>query len=103
MVLRLDLMLRILQSEDQNLDTKCLPLSETMSVGMPCFGKTCIVKILASWGALSSACIGMNRAILVRQSTMTSIMLLDSGSHSMKSIEIELHGRSGMGKNCSGP
>src|SRR5882724_380570 len=70
---------------------KCLPQSETMSVRVPCFAKTCDKKIQARSSASMSRKEGMNRAILVRQHTTTKIVSCPSnrGSPSMKSIEIE--------------
>jgi hypothetical protein len=53
----------------------------------------------ASCGAVISSTVGMNIPCLKSQSTMTRIAVcpLDSGRYSMKSMNIEFHGCSGMG------
>src|SRR5882724_6910491 len=70
---------------------KCLPRSETMSVGVPCFAKTCDKNTRARCSASISQKVGMNRAISVRWHTTTKIVscLSDKGNPSIKSIEIE--------------
>ena len=89
----------------QKRDMKCRPLSDTMSVGTPCFEKTCCTNSWASCGVVSVFNVGMKIAILVKRSTTTKIesWLSLVGSPSIKSMESELHGRSGMGKNRRGP
>ena len=54
--------------------------------------------VMVSWAGIKIAC-------LVSLSTMTKIVLNleDDGSFSMKSIEMEFHGRSGMGSCLRDP
>ena len=54
--------------------------------------------VMVSWAGIKITC-------LVSQSTMTKIVSNpeDDGSFSMKSIEIEFHGRSGMGSCLRDP
>jgi len=56
------------------------------------------VDVMVSWTGIKIAC-------LVSQSTMTKIVSNpeDDGSFSMKSIEMEFHGRSGMGSCLRDP
>src|SRR5882724_5506954 len=98
---RLALMPNSWQSNRQKREMKCFPQSETMSVGVPCFAKTCDKNIRARSSASMSRKVGMNRAILVRWHTTTKIVSCpsDRGSPSMKSIEIESQGHSLIGRN----
>ena len=56
------------------------------------------VDVMVSWAGIKIAC-------LVSQSTMTKIVSNpeDDGSFSMKSIEMEFHGHSGMGSCLRDP
>ena len=56
------------------------------------------VDMMVSWAGIKIAC-------LVSRSTMTKIVSNpeDDGSFSMKSIEMEFHGRSGMGSCLRDP
>ena len=60
---------------------------------------TCSMNTQASPLVGRVATVGMNKAILVRRQTMTSMesLPLDKGSGSIESIEIEDHGWSGIG------
>ena len=60
---------------------------------------TCYINTWASPLAVRVVTVGMNKAILVRRQTMTSMesLLLDKGSGLIKSIEMEDHGWSGIG------
>ena len=104
-VLRFDWIPSKAQSEAQKRETKCLPRSETMSEGVPCFEKTWSKKVRARRGVSSSERMGMKSAIFVSRSTTTKIMSwpLEMGSHSMKSMDMEDHGLSGIGRKRSGP
>src|SRR5882724_10175319 len=84
---------------------KCFPRWEMLSVGVPCFTKTCDKKMQARSSASMSQKVGMNSAILVRCHTTTRIISCpsDRGSPSIKSIEIESQGRSPIGRNQCGP
>ena len=105
MVLRLDRTPRRVQSEAQKRETKCFPLSETMSAGVPCLVKMFCKKIFASCGASMSDLVGMKWAILVSRSTTTNIVSnpSETGNHSMKSMEMDDQGLSGIGRKRSGP
>src|SRR5215471_18217235 len=89
----------------QNLETKCLPRSETMSEGVPCFEKTCRRNSIAISSAVASLCVGMNNTIFDNRHTTTRIVSksLDGGKPSIKSMEMESQGRLGTGRNFSGP
>ena len=103
-VLRLYRTPRRVQSEAQKRETKCFPLSETMSAGVPCLVKMFCRKIFASCGASMSDLMGMKWAILVSQSTTTSIVSkpLETSNHSIKSMDMEDQGLSGIGRKHSG-
>ncbi len=92
-------------SEAQNSDVKSFPRSETISAGSPCCAKISRRKTRASSGASMVLMVGMNRAILVRRSTTTRMQSnpSESGRPSMKSIESEFQGCSGMGRKRRGP
>ena len=104
-VLRLDWTPRRVQSEAQKRETKCFPLSETMSVGVPCLVKIFWRNIFESCGASMSDLVGMKWAIIVSQSTTTNIVLnpSETGNHSIKSMEMDDQGLSGIGRKRSGP
>ena len=104
MVLRLDRTPRRVQSKAQKRETKCFPLSETMSAGVPCLVKMFCKKIFASCGASMSDLMGMKWAILVSQSTTTSIVSKPSetGNHLIKSMDMKDQGLSGISRTHSG-
>ena len=104
-VLRLDRTPRRVQSEAQKRETKCFPLSETMSAGVPCLVKMFCRKIFASCGASMWDLMGMKWAILVSRSTTTRIVSkpLETGNHLIKSMDMEDQGLSGIGRKRSGP
>ncbi len=93
-------------SEAQNSDVKSFPRSETISAGSPCCAKISRRKTCtrASSGVSMVLSVGMNRAILVRRSmtTRTQSKPSESGRPSMKSMESEFQGRSGMGRKRRG-
>ena len=93
------------QSKAQKRETKCFPLSETMSAGVPCLVKIFCRKIFASCGESMSDLVGMKWAILVSQSTTTNIVSkpLETGNHSIKSMDMEDQGLLGIGRKRSGP
>src|ERR1700730_193336 len=88
-------------SEDQNFETNSFPQLETMSWGAPCLVNTCFKNSVANSMALSVLRHSMKIAYFVSLSTITGIesKSKDRGNPSMKSIEMELHGRCGIGKN----
>ena len=75
-----------------------------MSAGVPCLMKMFHKKIFASCGASMLDLVGMKWAILVSQSTTTSIVskTLETSNHSIKSMDMEDQGLSGIGRKRSG-
>jgi hypothetical protein len=96
---------RSLQRDVQNRDVKSFPQSEMISLGVPCLANTYRKKSMGTSPESMSENVGMKSAIFVSQWTITRIMSWpsDRGNPSMKSIEIESHGYSPMGKNRRGP
>ena len=86
---------------DTNLDLR----SEVTWLGTPCFENTCVVNTLASSGALILSVVEMKITCFESQSTTTRIAVYSDevGSCSMKSIEIECQGQSGIGSCLSRP
>jgi hypothetical protein len=71
----------------------------------PCLENTWMMNSWASCGVVISSTVGMNIPRLESQSTMTRIVVCpsDSGRCSIKSMEIEFHGRSGTGSCLRSP
>src|SRR3984893_4526162 len=92
-------------SEDQNFKTNSFPRSETMSWGAPCLANTCFKNSVANSMAPSVLWHSMKIAYFVSLSTITRIesKSKDRGNPSMKSIEMELHGRCRIGRNFISP
>ena len=69
--------------------------------GMPCLEKTWRMDNLANIGGMMVLTVRIKIECLVRQSMMTNIMseLSDMGNFSMKSMNIEFHGLSGI-RSC---
>src|SRR5882672_5248740 len=80
-------------------DTNSEPQLEVTWLGAPCFENTWVTKSLESLGTLTLSSVGMKIACFERRSTTTRITVKadKGGSCSMKSIEIECQGRSGIG------
>src|SRR5882672_7670283 len=80
-------------------DMNSEPQSEVTWLGTPCFENTWVMKSLASSGALTLSSVRLKIACFERRSTTTRIAVKadDSGSCSIKSIEIECQGQSGIG------
>ena len=76
-----------------------MPWSEVTCEGTPCLEKTWRMNSLASMGDVMVSMVGITIDCLVRWSMMTSIVSkpLDIGSFSMKSMDIEFQGFSGIG------
>ena len=74
---------------------------EVMCEGMPYLEKTWRTNNLANIGDMMVSTVGIKIDCLVRQSTITSIVVepLDMGNFSMKSMDIEFHGLSGI-RSC---
>src|SRR5260221_413103 len=75
------------------------PRSEVMWDGMPCFENTWVRNSWASSRESMESWVGMKRDCFVRWSTITNIAVCpsDAGSCSIKSIEMDSHGRGGIG------
>ena len=76
-----------------------VPWSEVTCEGTLCLEKTWRMNSLASMGDVMVSTVGIKIDCLVRWSMMTSIVLelSDIGSFSMKSMDIEFQGLSGIG------
>ena len=98
-------MLNSLPRDWKKCDTNSGPRSDVTCNGAPCFEKTCERNKQESSGEVMESCIGMKRECLVSQSTTTRMdeKLSDSGSCSMKSIEMESHGCVRIGSCLSNP
>ena len=98
-------MSRAFLSEQKKCETNSVLRSDVTCVGMPCLENTWRRKSCASLGKVIVLCVGMNSACFKRWSTMTRIVvkLEDVGSCSIKSMEMEFHGHSGMGSCLSIP
>ena len=81
-----------------------MPRLEVMCEGTPCLEKTWRTNSLASMGDVMVSTVGIKIDCLVRRSMMTSIVSepSDIGSFSMKSMDIEFQGLSGIG-SCLSP
>ena len=92
-------------SEQKKAETNSEPRSEAMYEGMPCLEKTWRTKNLANIGDIMVLTVGININCLVRGSIMTNIMSEPSemGNFSMKSLDIEFHGLSGIGSCFRSP
>ena len=98
-------MSRTFPSERKKAKTNSEPQSEVMCEGMPCLEKTWRTNNLANIGDVMVSTVGIKINCLVRWSTITSIMseLSDMGNFSMKSMDIEFHGLSGIGSCFRSP
>src|SRR5215469_2419865 len=98
-------MLSMWYRDFQNLDTKCLPRSDTISDGAPCLENTCRRKRRATPSVSTFLCVGMKSPIFISWHTTTKIVSKPSegGKPSIKSMEMDDQGRSGMGRNRRGP
>ena len=89
----------------KNLETNSGPQSEVTCSGTPCLEKTCVTNMIAKSSEVQWIVVGINMACLDKRSTITRIESEpeEVGSVSIKSIEIEFHGRSGIGSCFSKP
>ena len=83
------------KKEDMNLE----PQSDVTCEGTPCLEMTGMTKSLASLVEVRVSCVRMKMLCFDSQSMMTRIVLKqeDRGSFSMKSMEMEFQGHSGIG------
>ena len=98
-------MSRTFLSEWKKAETNSKPQSEVTCKGMPCLEKTWRTNNLANIGDVMVSTIGIKIDCLVRRSMITSIVseLSDMGNFSMKSMDIEFHGLSGIGSCFRSP
>ena len=80
-------------------ETNSGPWSEVTCSGMPCLENTCIMNSIARSSEVQRMVVGMNMPCLESRSTITRIESQpeDVRKVSMKSIEMEFHGHSGIG------
>ena len=81
------------------------PQSQVTWDGTPCFENTWRMNKFANCCALILLTVGMNMPCLESLSMMTriAVWLSESGNCSIKSIEIEFHGLSGIGSCLRNP
>ena len=86
-------------------DTNSEPRLDVTWEGTPCLEKTWMTKSLASLAEVMVSYVGMKMLCFDSQSTMTKMVskLEDRGSFSMKSMEMEFQGRSGIGSCFRSP
>ena len=86
-------------------DTNSDPQSEVTWEGTPCLENTCSMNSFVRSAEVTVLWVGMNISCFMRQSTTTRIVVyLDNfGNCSMKSIDIEFQGCSGIGSCLSKP
>ena len=91
--------------ERKNLETNSEPRSEVTCSGTPCLENTCIMNMSARSSEVQWIVVGMKIPCLDSRSTITRIASQpeDVGRVSMKSMEMEFHGRSGIGSCFSNP
>ena len=94
-------MSRTFLREWKKVETNSEPPSEVTCEGMPCLEKTWRMNSLATIGDVMVSMVGITINCLVRQSMMTNIVSepSDMGNFSMKSMDIEFHGLSGI-RSC---
>ena len=98
-------MSRTFLSKWKKAETNSEPQLEVTCEGTPCLEKTWRTNNLANIGDVMVSTVGIKINCLVRQSTMTNIMLepSDMGNFSMKSMDIEFHSLSGIGSCFRSP
>ena len=91
--------------EQKKRETNLGPGSEVTCSGTPCLENTCITNSIARSLEVQWMVVGMNMPCLESRSTITRIESQpeDVGRVSMKSIEMEFHGHSGIGSCFSKP
>src|ERR1700722_16934695 len=98
-------MLSAFPRERKNLETNSGPGSDVNCSGTPCLENTWLMKIMARSSEVQCIVVGMKMLCLESRSTPTGIESQpeEVGSVSMKSMEIEFQGRSGIGSCLSSP
>src|SRR5277367_2612270 len=98
-------MLRAFPREWKKRETNSGPWSEVTCSGTPCLEKTWRINKMARSSEVQWTVVGMKMPCLVRQSTTTRIASCpeDVGRVSTKSIDMEFHGRCGMGSCFNKP
>ena len=98
-------MLRAFLSDQKKWDTNSVPWSNVTWASTPCLENTWSRKSFASSGLVMVLWVEMKMDCLESQSTTTRMVvkLEDEGSCSMKSIEMEFQGFSGIGSCLSNP
>ena len=91
--------------ERKKCEWNSVPRSDVTWVGIPCFEKMCMRNNRATSSEVTVSVVGMKAACFVNLSTITNMAVCfpDFGSCSMKSMEMESHGRSGIGRGFSFP
>ena len=99
LLVKWSLISRAVPREQKKWETNSEPWSDVTLDGTLCFEKTWMTKSHANSTEVILSWVGINMACFDRQSTITRIVLKpeEEGSFLMKSIEIEFHGRSGIG------
>ena len=90
-------LLSVWKKEDMNLE----PWPDVTCEGTPCLEKTWMMKSLANSVEVIVLCVGMKMLCFDTRSTMTRMVSKpeDGGSFSMKSMEMEFQGHSGI-RSC---
>ena len=98
-------MLRVSTNALKNLETNSEPRSEVTWVGTLCLENTFLMKSSARLAASIDLYVGVNITCLVSLSTTTrmSVNPWDSGSCSIKSIDMDSQGCGGIGNCLSNP
>src|SRR5271169_1870585 len=96
-------MSRAFPRERKKRETNSEPRSEVTCSGTPCLENTCVTKSTARSSEVQWIVVGMNMPCFDSRSTTTKTESCpeDVRGVSMKSIEMEFHGRSGMGVTTS--
>ena len=94
-----------LPSEWKKWDTNSVPQSEVTWASTPCLENTWSRNSFARSGLVTVSYVGMNIACFESRLIMTrmAVKLVEGGSCSMKSIDMEFHGFSGTGSCLSRP
>src|SRR5438128_5184353 len=98
-------MLSVVPSERKKWETNSVPQSEVTWEGTPCLEKMCRRNSCASWGDVMVSYVGTKMACLDSRSMTTRMAVKpeEEGSCSIKSMEMESHGLSGIGSCLSSP
>ena len=105
MVTRSEVKLHVFSEGAEKRETNSGPWSEVTCSGTPCLENMCIMNSIARSSEVQWMVVGMNMPCLESRSTIARIELQpeDVRRVSMKSIEMEFHGCSGIGSCFSKP